>query len=354
MKHRRYAMIAMIVAATMIASAHARPFIDPRAETSDAIDQAAASEPRDPACHDRTLAATGGAMPRSPHTLAVRWTGYGNFELVYGGHILLLDAYYDRGSLYPPLGVTAADIKRADAILIGHGHFDHMSDAAAIGARTGAAVVGAPVTVEKLATQPIDPKLVKSVNGRGGEALTFAGFTVEPILARHGEPPADVVGPIDAALKQVTPAPTEQQSAEQNAIRQRGTSDRRVIAEGTIAYLITLDDGFRIMYRDSGGRVTEQEKAAMQRVGRVDLALVAVAASYLNTLTVEQALEHMRLYRPDVYMPAHHDAPNHGLWRAIEPIAEALKNDNPNIVIASRAYREPVCFSTEFNIQRRR
>jgi hypothetical protein len=89
----------------------------------------------------------------------------------------------------------------------------------------------------------------------------------------------------------------------------------------------------------------------MQRVGRVDLALVAVAASYLNTLTVEQALEHARLYRPDVYMPAHHDAPNNGLWRAIEPIAEALKNDNPGIVIASRAYREPVCFNTEFNIQ---
>ena len=66
------------------------------------------------------------------------------------------------------------------------------------------------------------------------------------------------------------------------------------------------------MYRDSGGRVTDFEKAAMERVGRVDLALVAVAASYLNTLTVEQALEHMRTYKPDVYMPAHHDAPNNG------------------------------------------
>ena len=92
----------------------------------------------------------------------------------------------------------------------------------------------------------------------------------------------------------------------------------------------------------------------MARVGRVDLALVAVAASYLNTLTVEQALEHARTYRPDVYMPAHHDAPNNGLWRAIEPIAEALKNDNPSLVTVSREYRTPVCFDTEFNIQRGR
>jgi L-ascorbate metabolism protein UlaG (beta-lactamase superfamily) len=354
MKQNRTVMLAAVALATLSAAASARPFIDPRAERNEAIDRATADAPRDPACHDRRLAAAGGAMPRNPQTLAVRWTGYANFELVHDGHILLLDAYYDRGSLYPPLGVAAADIARADAILIGHGHFDHMSDAASIGARTGATVVGAPVTVEKLATQPIDPKQVRTVTGRGGESLQFAGFTVEPILARHGEPPASIVGPIDAALRQVTPPPTDRQTAEQAAIRQRGTSDRRVVAEGTIAYLITLDDGFRIMYRDSGGRITEQETAAMRRVGRVDLALVAVAASYLNTLTVEQALEHVRLYRPDVYMPAHHDAPNSGLWRAIEPIAAALADDNPDLVVASRAYREPVCFNTEFNIQRGR
>ena len=210
------------------------------------------------------------------------------------------------------------------------------------------------MTTEKLATQPIDPKQVKTVTGRGGETLQFVGFTVEPILGRHGEPPASIVTPIDAALKQVTTPLTEQEAAEQNSIRQRGTSDRRVIAEGTVAYLITLDDGFRIIYRDSGGRITEQEKTAMQRIGRVDLALVAVAASYLNTLTAEQAIEHMRTYRPDVYMPAHHDAANNGLWRAIEPIAEALKTENPNIVTVSKEYRTPVCFQIDFNIERGR
>jgi hypothetical protein len=93
----------------------------------------------------------------------------------------------------------------------------------------------------------------------------------EPILGRHGEPPASIVGSIDAALKQVSKPLTAEESAQQNAIRQRGTSDRRVITEGTIAYLITLDDGFRVMYRDSGGEITEYEKAVMQRVGRVDL-----------------------------------------------------------------------------------
>lgn len=348
--------ISVPLAAAALASSpgdgQARPFNDPRSDINDAVDQAAG--PRDAACYARTLASAGGAMPRDPHTLAVRWTGYSNFELVYNGHILLLDAYYDRGGIYPPLGVTAADIKRADAILIGHGHFDHMADAASIGARTGALVVGAPVTAEKLAMQPIDPKQVKVVTGRGGEIIKLEGFTVEPILGRHGEPPADVVGPINAALRQVAKPLTADEAAEQDAIRQRGTSDRRVIAEGTIAYLITLDDGFRIMYRDSGGRITEWEKTAMERTGRVDLALVAVAASYLPSLTAAQAIEHIRTYKPDVYMPAHHDAPDSGLWRAIEPVFVAVKADNPDIVTVSKEYRTPVCFNTEFNIQRGR
>ena len=328
----------------------ARPFADPRGV--DEGDMKLATEPVDAACQAPVLVSTGGAFPRNPQTLAVRWTGYANFELVYNGQILLLDTYFDRGSMYPPLGFKAADVKRADVILLGHGHVDHMSDAASVGSRTHAVVVGAPVTTEKLLTQSIDPKQVKTVTGRGGEMLEFRGFKVEPILGRHGEPPGEVVEAFDHALKAVGPKATPAQVAERAEIRSRGTSDKRVIAEGTIAFLITLDNGFRIMFRDSGGRITEYERAAMQRVGRVDLALVAVSAAFLQPLTVEQAFEHIRTYKPDVYMPAHHDGPYDNLWRPTEPLFQALKDEIPNLVTVSRVYREPVCFSSEKNISR--
>ena len=95
----------------------------------------------------------------------------------------------------------------------------------------------------------------------------------------------------------------------------------------------------------------------MQRLPGVDLALVAISADYLNPLTEKQALEHMRLYKPDVFIPAHHDAAFSGhtpLWRATEPVFQALKSDKPSLVTVSREYREPVCFNTAINITRGR
>jgi hypothetical protein len=101
----------LVVAAAMLAATAAlsRPFFDPRAEKREAIDAdpVFSAQARDPACYAAQLASTGGLAPRDPHTLAVRWAGYSNFELAYGGKIILLDAYFDRGSNYLPLGFRA-------------------------------------------------------------------------------------------------------------------------------------------------------------------------------------------------------------------------------------------------------
>ncbi|MBI3050429.1 MAG: MBL fold metallo-hydrolase [Acidobacteria bacterium] len=309
----------------------------------------------DPACHTATLVSTGGQFPRNPQTLAIRWAGEANYELAYKGQIILLDAYYDRGSPFPPLGFQAADIKRANLILIGHGHTDHMSDAASVGRQTGAVVVGAPVTTEKLLTQSIDPRQVRTVSGRGGEKVELPGITIEPILGRHSVPPRDITASFERAIKPYVPARTPEQLAEQKTIAQRGTGGPRLADEGTITYLITLDTGFRIVYRDTAGEITEYERAAMRRIGgRVEVAIVAVAAAYLNHLTAETALQHARAYQPWVYMPAHHDAPYDDLWRATEPIFQVLKDNHPGLITISKGYREPVCFNTQENLTRRR
>jgi L-ascorbate metabolism protein UlaG (beta-lactamase superfamily) len=355
-KMRNVLVLGAVLAVLGCAVAMTRPLPDPRLDRWGVkdIDPSIAMQTPDPGCASTTLVSTGGTFPKDPQTLAIRWTGFANFELAYNGQIILLDAYFDRGSVFPPLGFKAADVKRADLLLLGHGHVDHMSDAASVGMRTGALIVGAPVTTEKLLTQGVDPNKVRMVHGRGGELLKFNGFTVEPILGRHGEPPPHVVEAFQKALQQTTTPPTQEQRAELMAIRARGTADKRVIHEGTIAYLITFDNGFRVLYRDSGGIVTEYEKAAMDNVGGVDVALVAVSASVLNTLTAQRALEHVRAYRPAVYIPNHHDASFNTLWRATEPLFQAMKDENPKLITVSKGYREPVCFNTEYNLQRQR
>jgi L-ascorbate metabolism protein UlaG (beta-lactamase superfamily) len=305
-----------------------------------------ALETADPACQAAKLVSTGGPMPSSPQTLVLRWAGYANYELVYNGQVLLLDAAFDRGSIFPPLGFTVPDVTRADAILIGHGHGDHMSDAAAVAMRTRAIVVGAAVTTEKLRTQSVNPAQIRTVTGRGGELVELRGIRIEPILARHSVRQTEITGPFEKALEAVSKPLTPEQVAEQRTINQRGVNDPRLTAEGTIAYLMTLNNGFTVLFRDTAGDITEFERAAMKRVGRVDLAIVASANTYVNTLAAEKALEYARTYRPGVFMPAHHDAPYNDLWRSTEPMFQVMKDDNPNLITISKGYREPVCVRT--------
>jgi L-ascorbate metabolism protein UlaG (beta-lactamase superfamily) len=345
-----------LISCFLSAVCSAEPFFDPRADQSEKVDAAPAfaNAARDPACYAKTLVSTGGAAPRDADTLVVRWAGQANFELAYKGSIILLDAWYDRGSTYFPLGFKAADVKKADLLLLGHGHFDHMADAASVASRTKAVVAGAPLTTDKLLTENVDPKQVRTVTGRGSEVMKFDHFTVEPILTRHGQPDKHVTEVVQGAINSVAPVLTPEQKSELTTMRAHGVGDKRVITEGTIAYLITLDDGFRIYYRDSGGVVTDFEKAVMARVGRVDLGILASSAEFLSATAAKRAVEYMHAYKPDVFMPAHHDGPSTGhvpVWRATEPLFQAMKNENPSLVTVSRGFREPVCFNTAVNIQ---
>jgi len=299
------------------------------------------------ACETLNLASTGGPIPRDPHLLVLRWTGYANFELIYRGQILLLDAYFDRGSRYRPLGFAAADVTRGTAILLGHAHYDHMSDAASIGSELNIPVYGAPVTVEKLLTQPIDPKLINTLTGRGGEVLQFDGFQVEPVLGLHSSAPADLTAAYTAAYATGVPPPTPEEAAEEAAIQARGSTDPLILTEGSISFIFTFDTGFRLAWRDTGGDMTEYEQAALARGGPVDVLLGSIAPLVIARLQAAVLLPMVRLYRPAVYLPSHHDERVGQLVdRATQPMFQAIKDEMPNVIAISREYREPVCFDT--------
>ena len=135
------------------------------------------------ACASKVPAAMGGPLLTDKNKILLRWLSTSNYELDYRGQVFLLDAYFDRGPRNRPTGIVPAEVKKTDAIFIGHAHFDHMSDAAPIAQKTKAKVIGAPITIEtayKLGLPQGQGTVVA-----GGETLKYPGMTVDAALAQH-------------------------------------------------------------------------------------------------------------------------------------------------------------------------
>ena len=74
--------------------------------------------------------------------ITLDWLGCATFRLTIDDLVIFLDAYVDRIATAPPVGLTCADVQRADFILVGHSHFDHIAGAEVIAQNTGAAIIG--------------------------------------------------------------------------------------------------------------------------------------------------------------------------------------------------------------------
>jgi hypothetical protein len=227
---------------------------------------------QDPACQSLTPVSAGGPAPKSADTVVVRWLGWTNYEVAYRGNVFLLDAYYDRGPRMHPIGVAAADMKKANAIFIGHAHFDHMSDAAAVAKQTGAPVIGASFASEVLAKGGAPPNQFKAV--KGGELMQYPGVTVEAVLGHHNVIATTVpegfldkqAAAIETASLQKPLSDAEKQQLD--AIRSRGSRDPKIATDGVINYLFTFGNGFHLLFADSPGPITPAQRAIAQKVPR--------------------------------------------------------------------------------------
>jgi L-ascorbate metabolism protein UlaG (beta-lactamase superfamily) len=303
-----------------------------------------------PACRSLTPAAIGGATPPSS-VLSIRWLGTTNFEFVYRNQVILMDTYYDRGPRNRPIGFTPSQVTRANAIYLGHGHFDHMSDTVSVAAHTRAPVIGAPTATAAAIKMGLPAGQAITVTGRGGEIQRYNGFTVEPILAQHSTLSPTVLGAFQTAITAAIGAPTPEQSAAEAVILARGTFDPLVITEGTIAYLFTFDNGFKLIYRNSAGPITPYETAAMARIGgNTDVAIVAYIGQYAAERQIPATLPIVQLYNPKLYLPAHHDEiAGTFLDIGTEPMLMAIRDTMPGTKGISPLYREPVCINVASN-----
>ena len=84
-----------------------------------------------------------GADATDPRYVRLWWYGVSSFIVAMGGHLFLLDAWEIVGlhRNYVPIGRDELAALQPEAILIGHGHFDHAADAGYVAGRSGAVLV---------------------------------------------------------------------------------------------------------------------------------------------------------------------------------------------------------------------
>jgi L-ascorbate metabolism protein UlaG (beta-lactamase superfamily) len=132
-------------------------------------------------------------------TATLDWYGCATFRLTVGGLVVFLDAYIDRAPGAAGPGLVADDVDRADYIVIGHSHFDHLWGAERIASRTGATIIGSHETVRLMVEAGVP--LAQLIPVAGGERVRLSDdvtVSVYPSLhscvwSHQGMHPADEV-----------------------------------------------------------------------------------------------------------------------------------------------------------------
>ena len=107
----------------------------------------------------------------------IRWLGTAGFEIRCDDHVVLLDPYITRaslsrcafGSISSDLPAITEYVPRADAIIVGHTHFDHALDVPAIARQTGAKVFGSRSAIRLCRAAQIPESQLQMVEREAGE-----------------------------------------------------------------------------------------------------------------------------------------------------------------------------------------
>ncbi len=112
------------------------------------------------------------------------WLGCATFRLTVADLVVFLDAYIDRVPSAPPVGLMTSEVERADWIVVGHSHFDHLWGAETIARNTGATILGSHETVRVMEQHGVPSEQLLPVGG--GERVRLApDVTVTAFPSQH-------------------------------------------------------------------------------------------------------------------------------------------------------------------------
>ncbi len=297
------------------------------------------------ACNSYTAAVTGGPMPPpDSDVVVIRWLGNANFEFAHKGKVYLFDAYFDRTPRSHKIGFAAKDVSKAEAIFVSHAHFDHISDIGPVARQTGAPVVGAPITIET--ARKLGAPEQQLVVAKGGESMKFGDATVEIALAQHSTIQAGLTDIYASLYGNDSPAFSEEEKSELARVRALGTFDPKVITEGTLAYALVFPSGFKAVLIGSAGPITPGVRALAEKLGPVDVAIVAYQVHAVADTQIGYTWPFIELFKPQLFLPAHHDAaPPAWVDLGLEPLFDKIRAEMPGTAFLAPLYRSPICIA---------
>jgi L-ascorbate metabolism protein UlaG (beta-lactamase superfamily) len=151
--------------------------------------------------------------------VSFKWFGTDGWEITFGNKTILVDPWLSRfdsgfftGKFNPnatlPLdeALIGQHVKKADHILIGHGHWDHMADVPYIAKKTNAMVIGSETHANVMRAAGVPEG--KIVQVKGGEYMQFDGYTIEVFPGIHSMGPTKKHA-VPGHLYHVPSAPTK-------------------------------------------------------------------------------------------------------------------------------------------------
>jgi L-ascorbate metabolism protein UlaG (beta-lactamase superfamily) len=205
----------------------------------------------------------------------IRFLGHAAFALEHDGTTVIVDPFLTGN----PQAAVAADEVAADAILLTHGHADHLGDTVAIAKRTGATVVAIVELAQEIGADLGADHDVRDPNLGG--TVEFDWGSVRLVPAWHTS---------------TTP---------------KGTAS-------TPAGLVIEIGGKRIYHLGDTALFSDLELAGKR--GRLDAALIPIGGHY--TMDRFDAVEAARLVGADLVIPCHYDT-----FPLIETDPQAYKSD---------------------------